>query len=199
MNLTNICVFFSDLTKSCGFTKATCYALTPLMINTFKKGSTKDKLKYCNTIAYKDNMTSHKENILGVASVGMLCQQIVFESIAEMQAPGLLRAQPEDMFNVSLQEHKIGIIVKNSEGEPKIMLQVEYNSTRAKKKPLNVGDVNLLKICLMIVYERLQKFVILAQAGTKRQSLGDIISFVLRTARYESHKELGRNIENDLK
>lgn len=63
---------------------------------------------------------------------------------------------------VSLQEHKIGIIVKNLEGEPKILLQVEYNSTRAKKKPLNVGDANLLKICLMILFERLQKFVILA-------------------------------------
>ena len=150
------------MTKSCGFTKATCYALTPLMISTFKKGATKDKMKYCNTIPYKDNMTSHTENILGVASVGMLCQSIVFDSIAESQAPGLLRAQQEDIMCVSLQEHKIGVIVKNSEGEPKILLQVEYNSTRAKKKPLNVGDANLLKICLMILFERLQKFVILA-------------------------------------
>ena len=61
------------MTKSCGFTKATCYALTPLMISTFKKGATKDKMKYCNAIPFKDNMTSHTENILGVASVGMLC------------------------------------------------------------------------------------------------------------------------------
>ena len=57
--------------------------------------------------------------------------------------------------HASLQEHKIGILVKNQDGEPKILLQVEYNSTRAKKKPLNVGDVNLLKICLMIIFERL--------------------------------------------
>ena len=72
------------MTKVCNFTKATCYALDPLMIQTFKKGATKDKMKYCNTIGYKDNMTSHTDNILGVSSVGMLCQKIVFDSIAEL-------------------------------------------------------------------------------------------------------------------
>ena len=131
--------------------------------------------------------------------MGFLCQKIVFDSISEMQAPGLLRAHQEDIMSCSLQEHKIGILVKNIDGEPKILLQVEYNSSRAKKKPLNIGDVNMLKICLMILFERLQKYVILAQAGTKRQNLSDIISFALRTARYESHKELGRNLEEDLK
>ena len=29
--------------------------------------------------------------------------------------------------------------------------------------------------------------------------MGDWISFLLRTASYESHKELGRNLETDLK
>lgn len=41
--------------------------------------------------------------------------------------------------------------------------------------------------------------MILAQAGTKHQNLDEIISFILRTSRYESHKELARNVENDLK
>ena len=58
--------------------------------------------------------------------------------------------------------------MRNQEGEPKLLLQVELNSARAKKKPLNTGDVNLLKICMLIIYERVQKFVILAQAGTKK-------------------------------
>ena len=41
--------------------------------------------------------------------------------------------------------------------------------------------------------------MIQAQAGTKRQNLSDIVQFCLRTARYESHKELGRNLEQDFK
>lgn len=90
-------------------------------------------------------------------------------------------------------------MVKNNEGEPSILIQVELNSVRAKKKPLNIGDVNLLKLCSYIIHERLQKFLILTQTGTKRQNLGDIISFAMRTARYETHKVLGREIEKDLK
>ena len=98
----------------------------------------------------------------------MLCEKIVFESVQETIAPNLLRAHQEDSLVVSLQEHKIGMVVKNSDGEPAVLLQVELNSTRAQKKPLNMGDVNLLKLCVLIMYERLQKFVIWAQAGTNR-------------------------------
>mmetsp|Transcript_28650 Transcript_28650/g.38197 ORF Transcript_28650/g.38197 Transcript_28650/m.38197 type:complete len:93 (+) Transcript_28650:633-911(+) len=50
--------FLDDLTKVCGYTKATLYALDPLMQTTFKKAATKDKMKYCNMIGYKDQMTS---------------------------------------------------------------------------------------------------------------------------------------------
>ena len=89
--------------------------------------------------------------------------------------------------------------MKNSDGDPRLLLQVELNSARAKKRPLNAGDVNLLKVCMRVVFERLQKFIILAQAGTKRQNLSDVVEFALRTCRYESHKELGRNLEEDLK
>lgn len=42
----------------------------------------------------------------------MLCQSIVFESIEELQAPGLLRTDNEDLMAVSLQDHKIGVLVK---------------------------------------------------------------------------------------
>ena len=62
-----------------------------------------------------------------------------------------------------------------------------------------MGDVNMLKLCSLILSERLMKFVILTQVGTKRQSLGDIISFAMRTAKYECHKVLGREVEKDLK
>ena len=53
-------------------------------------------------------------------------------------------------------------------------------------------------MCIMIMYERLQKFVILTQNSGKTQNLKSIIQFCMRTARYESHKDLGRNLENDL-
>ena len=55
--------------------------------------------------------------------------------------------------------------MKSSLGAPKLLLQVELNSARAKKKPLNTGDANLLRVVMMIIYQRLEKFVILAQAG----------------------------------
>ena len=84
--------------------------------------------------------------------------------------------------------------MKNSEGEPVLLLQVELNSKRAKAKPLNIADVNLLKLCMYIMYERIQKFVIQTQVSGKRQNLGDIISFVMKTATYENHKILGRNL-----
>lgn len=85
----------------------------------------------------------------------MLTGSIAFDSINELIAPGLIRSHPEDSMAVSLQEHKLAIIVKNSDAEPTILLQVELNSFRAKKKPLNMGDVNMLKICLSIMFERL--------------------------------------------
>ena len=128
----------------------------------------------------------------------MLCPSIVYDSIVELIAPNLLRAHQEDTLSVSLQEHKIGIIMKNQDQEPTILLQVELNSVRAKKKPLSMSDVNLLKVCLLIIFERLQKFLILTQTGTKRQGLDDVISFVMKTCRYESHKDLCRNLEEDL-
>lgn len=46
------------------------------------------------------------------------------------------------------------------------LLQVELNSARAKKKPFNMGDVNLLKLMMLTINERLQKFIILTQTGT---------------------------------
>ena len=61
-----------------------------------------------------------------------------------------------------------------------------------------MGDVNLLKLCLMIINERILKFTILTQIGTKKQNLSDIIAFIMKTARYESHKELNRNLQTDL-
>ena len=95
----------------------------------------------------------------------MLCDNIVFESVLETIAPSLLRSAPEDRLAVSLQDHKISLALKNSEGEPALLLQVELNSVRAKKKPLGIADVNLLKLCILIMYERIQKFVILTQVS----------------------------------
>lgn len=54
--------------------------------------------------------------------------------------------------------------MKNSDHEAAILLQVELNSVRAKKKPLNIADVNLLKILMIVLNERLQKFIL--QAST---------------------------------
>ena len=71
---------------------------------------------------------------------------------------------------------------------------MELNSHRAKKKPLNIGDAHLLKLSLILLYERLQRFMILTQQGKGRQNLSDVIQFLLRTAKIESHKVLGRSI-----
>ena len=52
----------------------------------------------------------------------MLCPKVVFESVVEPDAPRLLRSPLEDTMIVSLQDHKIGILIKNQEGEPKLVL-----------------------------------------------------------------------------
>ena len=113
---------YSELVKICGFVKASIYAIHPLVCQTVKKGATKDKLKYLNTIDFQDKATGNYEKIIGVASAGMLCQAPVFQSFFDLNAPGLLRAHQEDCLAVSLQEHKIGIIVKNGDLETSILL-----------------------------------------------------------------------------
>lgn len=117
-----------------------------------------------------------------------------------MVGPGLLRAHQEDCLAVSLQEHKLGILAKNSSTDayPSFLLQTELNSNRARKKPLNIGDVNLVKICLILLQERLQKYVIQTQVGNSRQSLADTVDFIMRTVRHECHKTLGRSLQEDL-
>ena len=133
---------------------------------------------------------------MGVASKEQLCTNVVFDSIKETVGPGLLRAHQEDCLAVSLQEHKLGILAKNSSTDTQhsLLLQVELNSIRASKKPLNIGDVNLVKICLILLQERLQKFIIQTQVGSSRQSLAETVAFVMRTASHECHKTLGRSL-----
>ena len=72
------------------------YALDSLMNQTFRKGATKEKLKYLNSVTFIDRITSLSETLTGVASVGMLCETIVFESFTDLIAPNLLRAHQED-------------------------------------------------------------------------------------------------------
>ena len=50
--------FLDDLAKACGFTKATMYSLDSLMKETFKRGLTREKVKYCNSVPFKDAMTA---------------------------------------------------------------------------------------------------------------------------------------------
>lgn len=80
-----------------------------------------------------------------------------------------------------------------------MLLQVEYNSHRAKNKPFNMADVNLLKLCMFLLFQRLQKFVIITQDGKSDKSpLPGIIKFCQRTIKYECHKDLGRNLQKEL-
>ena len=172
------------------------YALTPTLMQTLRKGATKAHAKYLHTINYQDKMSGIHEPIVGVASADQKCASVVFDSLKDMLGPGLLRAHQEDCLAVSLQDHKLGILAKNSytDIQPSLLLQVELNSSRARKKPLNIGDVNLVKICLTILQERLQKFVIQTQVGSSRQSLAETVAFVMRTASHECHKTLGRSL-----
>ena len=56
----------------------------------------------------------------------------------------------------------------------------------------------MIKVCAMVLFERLQKYLIYAQIGTKRQSLNDIVEFIIRTAKQDCVKSLGRSLEEDL-
>lgn len=149
-------------------------------------------------VTYDDQCSAAPEKLIAVAPNGQLCQSPVFKSIKESIVPGLLRSSPEDIFSISLQEHKIGIIVKDSEHVPSMLLQVELNSVRAKSKPLNMGDVNQLKLMMMIIFERLQKFKILSQEGKGPDGLSEIIKVIMKTSRHESHKVLCRSLQEDL-
>ena len=88
--------------KVCGLTKASLYAIHPLMVQTVRKGATRDKKKYLNAIDYRDQSTGNIDKIDGVASAGGLCEKPVFESFQDARAPGLLRAHQEDCLAVSL-------------------------------------------------------------------------------------------------
>lgn len=63
-----------EITKANGFTKATFYAITPILKQTIRKGAMKDKAKYFNSITYKDNHSGEISQITGIASVGQLCE-----------------------------------------------------------------------------------------------------------------------------
>lgn len=71
------------MVKACGFTKATMYSLDNLMKEAFKRGLTREKVKYCNSVPFKDVMTAQNFRLIGVASIGMLCQTMVFDSITD--------------------------------------------------------------------------------------------------------------------
>ena len=50
-----------------------------------------------------------------------------------------------------------------------MILQVEYNSVKAKKKPFAQGDVLFFKAIASIFCERLSTFAILASDGARKQ------------------------------
>ena len=75
-------VLLTELSKACGFTKATMYALSPIMKQTLRKTATKQHLKkFLNTVPYLDRGTGSSEKLVAVAPVGLLCQNVVFDSV----------------------------------------------------------------------------------------------------------------------
>ena len=96
--------------------------MSPIAQQTVKKGVTKDKQKNLHTVAFEDKVTSGSLKYIGVCAGNQLCHKIVYDSVTENIAPKLLRAHQEDVFSVSLQEHKIGIIVRNQEQQPMWLL-----------------------------------------------------------------------------
>ena len=73
--------FLNELCKACGYTKATMYALSPIMKQTMRKNAKKEHSKYLNMVPYMDRGTGSSEKLVGVAPVGLLCQSVVFDSV----------------------------------------------------------------------------------------------------------------------
>ena len=72
------------------------------MRQTVSKGATREKKKYLNVVEYRDKSTGNIDKLVGIASAGGLCQAPVFDSVHDLNAPGLLRAHQEDCLAVSL-------------------------------------------------------------------------------------------------
>ena len=90
------------------------------------------------------------------------------------------------------------MLTKNTDQEPLLLLQVEYNSTKAKKRPFTQGDVYLFKMLAMTLSERLQKFAILATMTAGSVGIDGTVAFIQKIAKLESHKKLCRELEEEM-
>ena len=59
---------------------------------------------------------------------------------------------PEEELAVSLQDHKIAVLIKDNEGAPRVAFQAELNVSKARKKPFNVGDALMVKILISLLF-----------------------------------------------
>ena len=89
-------------------------------------------------------------------------------------------------------------MTKNLEKEPLILLQVEYTSSRAKKRPFTKGDACLFKTVALLLTERLQKFAILSTATKGNDGVDRTVQFIEKIAKFESKKRLCRELEREM-
>ena len=89
-------------------------------------------------------------------------------------------------------------MTKNFEKEPLILLQVEYTSSRAKKRPFTKGDACLFKTVALLLTERLQKFAILSTATKGNDGVDRTVQFIEKIAKFESKKRLCRELEREM-
>ena len=77
-------IHFLDVLKEVyHFTKATFYAFIPVLKSTLRKSAKKNESKYFNSVTYIDRSNGEERKYLAIAQEGMLCNQIVFDTIGE--------------------------------------------------------------------------------------------------------------------
>ena len=99
---------------------------------------------------------------------------MAFESVTEPAAPGLVPYNDEDYTVASHQEHKISILTRNNDKEPLLLLQVEHNSERAKKKPFTPGDVLIFRLLTAMISEKFQALAMEVADGSKKTSTEEL-------------------------
>ena len=80
-----------------------------------------------------------------------------------------------------------------------MILQVELNSSRAKKKPFTHGDVSFYKSLAAIFSEKMCAVAISAADNMKKDGAGELTRTIGRITSIESHKVLCRQLQEEMK
>jgi hypothetical protein len=98
-----------------------------------------------------------------------------------------------------LSGNKIAVLLRSPEGTNYFIIQAEISGDRAKKRPLNFGDMMLFKSTTHLLWMSIQKFIILATSQTITSGLKPTLDFIANTVKQNTLKKLNRFLQENIK